>query len=128
MFYSIQLINGYEVIRFIAGFVLIIVSGTIAAIALTIMRKKETDITFRNQTTTFITEGSFKYSRNPLYLSLLMVLASIALFINTAWLIISLIILFLLYNYGAVGREERYLEEVFDKEYLMYKRKVRRWI
>lgn len=128
MFYPVELVNGYTTARFIVGSALIILSGIIAANDYTLLRKKKTDITFKNPTTTFIAEGSFKLSRNPLYLSLLMVMASITLFANSAWLLIASIILFLSYNYGVVCREEAYLQETFGGEYLEYKRKVRRWI
>lgn len=128
MFYSIKIMNGHFLIRLIVGIPMILISGLLAFNALTTIRNNKTDITFKNQTTRVIIDGAFKYTRNPLYLSLLLVMGSLAFCLNTAWLFISLIVLLFLLNFGVVAREERYLEEKFGEEYVLYKKQVRRWI
>lgn len=107
---------------------LFIASGLIAFNALVIMKKNKTAINFNNPTTKFIVEGPFRFTRNPLYLSLLIVMGCIAVSANSAWHLIALIILFLFFNFGVVAREERYLENSFGEEYIQYKNRVRRWI
>ena len=107
---------------------LFIASGLIAISALKIMKKSKTAINFNNPTTKFIVEGSFRFTRNPLYLSLLLVMASIAIVANSAWHLLAFIILFLFFNFGIVVREEQYLENCFGQEYTQYKSRVRRWI
>ena len=75
-----------------------------------------------------ITSGIYKYSRNPMYLGLLMiVISSSILYLN----IYSVITPFLFYwwiNRFQIKREEIFLSEKFGKEYLSYKTKTRRWI
>ena len=115
-------------IRLIVGTPILMASGLIAINALLNMIKHKTDITFNNPTTKFIVEGSFRYTRNPLYLSLLLVMGSIVLFANSAWHLIALVLLFILFNFGIVAREEKYLIEIFGEEYIHYKSRVRRWI
>jgi len=127
-FYSLTIMHGNFFIRLIVGSLMLLASGLLAVNTLTTMRKNKTDITFKNQTTSFIIEGSFQYTRNPLYLSLLLVMGSLAFYANTVWLLISLIVLFFLLNFGVIVREERYLEEKFGEEYILYKKEVRRWI
>lgn len=114
--------------RLIIALPLFIASGLIAINALIIMKKSKTAINFNNPTTKFIVEGSFRYTRNPLYLSLLLVMTCIAIVANSAWHLIAFIILFLFFNFGIVVREEQYLEICFGAEYIQYKNKVRRWI
>jgi len=114
--------------RLIIGMPLFTLSGLIAISALIIMKKNKTAINFKNPTTKFIIEGPFRFSRNPLYFSLLLVMGSIAVIANSAWHLISLAILFLVFNFGIVAREEHYLENTFGEKYSQYKNKVRRWI
>ena len=75
-----------------------------------------------------ITSGIYKYSRNPMYLGLLMiVISSSILYLN----IYSVSTPFLFYwwiNRFQIKREEIFLSEKFGKEYLSYKTKTRRWI
>ena len=75
-----------------------------------------------------ITTGIYKYSRNPMYLGLLMIVTSTSLFYLN---IISITTPFLFYfwiNRFQIKREEIFLTEKFGKEYLLYKTKTRRWI
>jgi len=92
------------------------------------MKKSKTAITYHNPTTLIITAGPFRFTRNPLYLSLLLVMAGIAVMANSTWHLLALIILFLIFNFNVVEREERYLQKKFGKEYIQYKKGVRRWI
>jgi protein-S-isoprenylcysteine O-methyltransferase Ste14 len=55
-------------------------------------------------------------------------MAAIAVIANSAWYLIFLVIMFLIFNFGIVAREERYLTKSFGEEYIQYKNKVRRWI
>jgi protein-S-isoprenylcysteine O-methyltransferase Ste14 len=114
--------------RLLIGIPLFITSGLIAINAFVIMKQNETAINFNNPTTKFITKGSFRFTRNPLYLSLLLVVADIAIIANSVWHFIAFILLFLFFNYGVVAREEQYLENNFGEEYIQYKNRVRRWI
>ena len=79
-------------------------------------------------TSSLITDGSFRYSRNPGYLAAAMVYAGIASLANVLWAILLLPVTLLGMRRTAIEREERYLEGMFGKEYLDYKARVRRWI
>ena len=107
---------------------LFVASGVIAINALMIMKKNKTAINFKNPTTKFIAEGSFRFTRNPLYLSLLIVMCCIVVGANSAWHLIAFIVLFLFFNFGVVVREEQYLEIIFGEQYKQYKNRVRRWM
>ena len=75
-----------------------------------------------------ITEGPFRYTRNPGYLCLAMIYAGIAVLRNSLWAILLLPLVLLVIQREVIGREERYLERTFGEEYLNYKRRVRRWV
>src|SRR3712207_1291540 len=74
------------------------------------------------------TEGPFRFTRNPAYLSMTMMYTGIASLANALWAIILLPVALLVIQRGVIEREERYLERKFGEEYLSYKARVRRWI
>ena len=75
-----------------------------------------------------ITSGPFRFTRNPLYISLALVYAGIALTVGSAWALAFLVPVLGIIRYGVIAREERYLEGKFGPEYLRYKQSVRRWL
>ena len=79
-------------------------------------------------TSSLITDGPFRYSRNPGYLAGTMVYAGIASLTNALWVFLLLPVVLLTLQRTAIEREERYLEGKFGEEYLGYKARVRRWI
>jgi protein-S-isoprenylcysteine O-methyltransferase Ste14 len=74
------------------------------------------------------TDGPFRYTRNPAYVSLAMIYAGIGALRNALWPILLLPLVLWVIQREVIGREERYLERTFGEEYLSYKRRVRRWV
>ena len=74
------------------------------------------------------TEGPFRHSRNPSYLALAVIYAGIAVLRNSLWALLLLPLVVFVIQREVIGREERYLERSFGEEYLVYKRRVRRWV
>ncbi|MAO82730.1 MAG: isoprenylcysteine carboxyl methyltransferase [Myxococcales bacterium] len=81
-----------------------------------------------NKTSSLITSGIYNYTRNPMYLGLLLMLISTALFIKNfiSFLIIPLFVIFI--NKNQILPEEQILENIFGEEYRNYTKKVKRWI
>jgi protein-S-isoprenylcysteine O-methyltransferase Ste14 len=79
-------------------------------------------------TSSLVTDGPFRYSRNPGYLGAAMVYAGIASLTNALWVFLLLPVVLLTMQRTAIEREERYLEIKFGEEYLGYKARVRSWI
>lgn len=92
------------------------------------MRQAGTTIDPRQPVTTVVTSGPFRYTRNPLYLSLALLYSGIALFVNSAWPMFFLPFVLTIMNRGVIDREEHYLEGKFGAQYLNYKSQVRRWL
>jgi protein-S-isoprenylcysteine O-methyltransferase Ste14 len=78
--------------------------------------------------TALITEGPFRFTRNPLYLSLALLYLGIALGLGVLWPIVLLPALMLLVQQLVVLREEAYLESRFGDAYRTYRKRVRRWL
>ena len=75
-----------------------------------------------------ITSGAFRFSRNPLYLGMVLILLGEAMLLTSAVTFILPIVLIILLSAFTIPIEERNLEKKFGKKYLDYKKKVRRWI
>ena len=104
------------------------ISGMLALSALLEMRRAGTHVDPRQPATALVTQGPFRLTRNPLYLSLTLLYTGIALMVNSLWAIVLLPGALIVIRYGVINREERYLERTFGEQYLSYKAKVRRWI
>ena len=75
-----------------------------------------------------ITSGIYKYSRNPMYLGLLMLVTSTSIFYLNLFSITTPFFFYYWINRFQIRKEEIFLTEKFGKEYLLYKTKTRRWI
>ena len=75
-----------------------------------------------------VTSGIFKYSRNPMYLGMLMIVLSTSIFYLNIYSILTPLLFILWINKFQIKREEEFLTEKFGDEYLSYKKKTRRWI
>ena len=75
-----------------------------------------------------VTSGVFRFSRNPMYLGMLLFLLGTAIILNIiGGLIISILFIFYM-NFFQIIPEEKALENLFGKNYRNYRKTVRRWI
>lgn len=79
-------------------------------------------------TLVLVTNGPYRFSRNPMYLSLVLLYFGLALWLDIFWALVLVPIVIILVQYLAIMREERYLERKFGQQYLYYKACVRRWL
>ena len=81
-----------------------------------------------SETTALVTVGMYRYSRNPMYLGLVLLNIAATIFFGT-WLGIIIVATFIfLINLLQIIPEEEALLDIFGEEYIDYKKKVRRWI
>ena len=75
-----------------------------------------------------VTTGIFKFSRNPMYLGMLIILLSISFRFNLiGGIIISLFFYFFITKFQIIP-EEVAMNELFGNEFVDYEKKTRRWI
>jgi protein-S-isoprenylcysteine O-methyltransferase Ste14 len=79
-------------------------------------------------TTTIVTGGPYRFTRNPAYLGMALTYIGIAVLSSAVWVLLPLPVVIAVIDRGVIAREERYLERKFGEEYLAYRRRVRRWI
>jgi len=75
-----------------------------------------------------VTEWPYSFSRNPMYLGVVLLLLGVAMFMGTLITFIAPVAFLLIINYRIVPFEEKMLKKVFGKKYESYKKRVRRWI
>lgn len=79
-------------------------------------------------TTSLVTHGVYRVTRNPMYLSLLFYLVAWAVYLSN-WLTLPLAVPFVLYiTRFQIQPEERALSERYGQEYAAYAARVRRWL
>lgn len=78
--------------------------------------------------TALVTGGAYSYTRNPMYVGMVLILSGSATLFGTvgAWLPIPFFV-WVIRSRFILG-EERFLEDIFGEQYLAYKRRVRRWL
>lgn len=78
--------------------------------------------------TSLVTEGVYRYTRNPMYLGLALLLLAWALYLS-AWLGVLVVGAFVAYmNCFQIMPEEKALESRFGQDFLRYQKAVRHWL
>ena len=114
----------------IFGSFMIIIGLIIILSAIILFKKYQTTITPINPSnaTKLITDGIYKFSRNPMYLGLLLVLVGISIILNLTGGFFFIILFILYINLFQIIPEENTMVDLFKDEFLEYKKNVRRWI
>lgn len=92
------------------------------------LKKMNTEIHTFKKPNRLVTNGLFKYTRNPIYLSFLIGLTGVFAVLGNFTSLVVIIIFFIYTNYWYITFEEKQLEREFGEQYNNYKKNVRRWI
>ena len=115
-------------LRYVTGAILAALPFIIAGLAMRQMSKAGTNIDVRKPSTAIVTGGVYSFTRNPMYLSMVLILIAGAFLLNNLWLLIAVPLFVLVMQRGVIQREEHYLEKKFGEVYTAYKSRVRRWL
>ena len=119
-------ISGYP-IKF--GFSFIILGVILLAWSWLTFATAKTCIDIRKSTKQLVTIGPYKYSRNPMYLGLTLILLAACFYFNSFLGIIIYFPLFVCYiTIFQILPEEDALKKLYNEEYMKYCSNVRRWI
>lgn len=111
----------------LAGPAVTMLSLALFAWAVTTMRLAGASVPTDEPTERLVFGGPYRFSRNPIYLSMALLLLGIAIWSNSAWFLLLAALDSALLNWGVISREERYLERKFGAAYSEYRGRVRRW-
>jgi protein-S-isoprenylcysteine O-methyltransferase Ste14 len=78
--------------------------------------------------TSLVVSGVYAFTRNPMYLGFLLMLAGLAVFLSNAvgFLLLPAFVFYI--SRFQIEAEERALTSRFGKEFITYKSRVRRWL
>lgn len=110
------------------GVVPILAGIAIAAVSAKRFARAETGIVPFDEATTLVTGGLYRFTRNPMYLGMFLLLIGVALMMGSIGPLLPVWLFMLVIRYNFVAGEERFLEAAFGQDYLDFKNKVRRWL
>src|SRR5437899_7667363 len=122
-------------VRLVSRAVSVPLGGTVMLVAVALFlyavrtfRTAGTPVPGNRPTTIIVRTGPYRWSRNPIYLSFSLLQLGVAFWVNSLWLLVTLMPAVALMSFVVIPREEHYLESRFPSDYLPYKASVRRWL
>ena len=117
-----------HVLRVPVGCLLVAMAAALFSYSIKQFRMAGTPVPGNKPTTAIVRTGPYRFSRNPIYLAFFGLQLGLAIFVNSLWLVATLIPTVAIIAVVVVPCEERYLTGRFGAEYLKYKASVRRWL
>ena len=114
--------------RWVLGGALVALGLAVELWAFLLFRRARTSVLPIRPTSAIVEVGPYRYSRNPIYLSMFVVVAGLAVVLDSLWQFAALVALYAVLRWGVIAREETYLARKFGAAYLDYRRRVRRWL
>jgi len=115
-------------LRLPVGCLLVAMAAVLFSYSVRRFRIAGTPVPGNQPATAIVRTGPYRFSRNPIYLAFFALHLGLAISVNSLWLVATLVATVAILALVVVPREERYLTERFDREYLDYKASVRRWL
>lgn len=113
---------------YVIGAIIIVVCVVIMPLVLIRFKRSKTTFDVRKSATVLITEGPYRFSRNPAYVSLTLLCIGIGFAVNNGWIWVMCVPAILVTDLWIIRKEEQHLEVQFGEKFLKYKSTVRRWI
>ena len=112
----------------VAGPVVVGLAVLIFVIAFRTVRRVGFEIGGKKPTALLLKSGPYRWSRNPMYLAMIVFMGGRAIWLDNAWLLVLGVSFLTFLRYTVIKKEEAYLERKFTHEYREYKASVRRWL
>jgi protein-S-isoprenylcysteine O-methyltransferase Ste14 len=117
----------YDVLKTLGTLGLVLGAG-IALSAVGLFRRSGTDVKPWTPSTVLVTDGVYRWTRNPMYLGMALIYAGVAMLLDDLTVLLLLIPVVIVIQREVIAREEAYLEVRFGEPYRAYRASVRRWI
>ena len=111
----------------VVGALLVIGSRVLAQAARRAFHRVGTNVLPTQPTNALATDGPYRYTRNPIYLSHLVLYVGAALLVNGAAPLLLLPLVAIGLHWAVIRPEEQYLQRKFGHAYTVYCQRVPRW-
>jgi protein-S-isoprenylcysteine O-methyltransferase Ste14 len=109
------------------GYLLGVAGLALVAWGFLTLRQADTTVLPHRRVDRLVTDGAFRFRRNPIYMGEVLLLFGVAQVTGNIWMAIMAPPFALAVLVLAILPEERHLEARFGDDYLDYKRRTRRW-
>ena len=113
---------------FITGCLLLVSGLLLAGRTMVLFNNAQGTLAPWNPPKKLVVKGPYCYVRNPMIISILIILAAESLLLNAVQIIWWAVIFFIINNIHFYVFEEKQLEQRFKESYLLYKKNVPMWI
>ncbi len=111
------------------GFILVIVPWILPVWAIIVFRREDTEVNPTSPSNRkLITDGPYRFTRNPMYLGLVIVTLGIAVWVGAWPMFLAPIAIFATTNWVHIPYEEAKMRHQFGATYDGYTGRVRRWV
>lgn len=120
--------SGGRTAALLLGWGAVAAAGVLLAWAMISFARARTAIFPNQPARMLVLGGPYRFTRNPMYLGMLLLYLGGTLLMNTAWTLPLLPLVLWILHRAVIRREEGYLAAKFGPEYDEYRRRVRRWL
>jgi protein-S-isoprenylcysteine O-methyltransferase Ste14 len=110
------------------GAPLVVLALLLGLSAVRVLRGARTHINPYQPSTAVVTSGPYRWTRNPIYVSMILIYLGLALLLGVVGPLLLLLPVLAVMRFGVIEREERYLGQKFGDAYRSYTARVRRWV
>jgi protein-S-isoprenylcysteine O-methyltransferase Ste14 len=114
--------------RLTAGVVILLGGLTVIAMAIGLFRQAGENPKPWTDTSTLVTSGIYKRTRNPMYLGMAIGHLGLALLLASGGALLTLPAAMLVIQLAVIPQEEAYLGRALGADYQAYQQRVRRWL
>jgi len=91
-------------------------------------RRAKTNLIPFTESTTLVIQGLYRYTRNPMYVGMEMLLIGLAFYTDTPYGWVVVFIFPIIIHKQFIIKEEQQMVDTFGDDYVKYRGQVRRWI
>ncbi len=111
-----------------AGAALAIAGLALGLFSIREFKQAGTSVVPGEPSTMLIERGPYKFTRNPIYIGMVILYFGLAVMLTSAWMLLLLIPVLIVLQRGVVEREETYLTAKFGDAYRQFQARVPRWL
>ncbi len=117
-------------LRLLLFILLVIIGGSVALLGVWQFYKNKTTVNpiDPNNVNGIVCDGIYKYTRNPMYVGLALLLMGLVFLLGKLLLLFWVVFFVIYITKFQIKPEEQFLSNKFGKEFENYKKSVRRWV